>query len=257
MTVNEKTQCLLFDFVPERSNSSRYQPQISLQLLDLGHGPSRLDTDRATPNPMTFRNVYRINSYADLADLEAFFEARQGLNESFCLPSWQSDIQLAADAAAGTDYLSVQSHEASLYEGQNLFVYQAGRYFVRTVSAFSDGAIELNSGIPFPLSAGDGISIVYRVTFASDTLSLEHRTNETVEIEIAFVEEIRVADQVGEVTDADTELDALCYLTLSEAEYLLLEGTDLALLTTNCSAGALGDGDGITTVFESTTETNR
>jgi hypothetical protein len=249
-TTDEKSECLLFDYIPERTTSSRYQPQITMQLLELGHGAARLDTDRASPSSLSFRNTYRINNYADLSDLDSFFEARLGRNESFCLPSWQADLQLSETAVAGTDYLSVQSHEVSLYQDQNLMFYKSGQYFVRTVAAFGDGYVELNSGIPFSLSPADSISVIYRVTFASDSLTLTHRSNDVVEIELSFVEEIREADQVGEVTDADTDLNAICYLTMTEAQYLLLEESAYALLTTNCAM--LGDGDGIVSGFETT-----
>ncbi len=250
--VDEKAECLLFDFTPERTTASRYQPQITQQLLALGHGPARLDTDRASPNPMNFRFSYRINNYADLADFEQFFDARLGKNESFCLPSWQADLEVATDAQAGVDYLEVADHEATLYVGQNLFFYKAGQYFVRTIAAYSDGVVELNSGIPFAVYAGESVSIIYRVTFASDSLQLEHSTSDLVDITVSFVEEIREADQVTEVTDADTDLNAICYLTMTEAQYLLLEGTDLALLTTNCAL--LGDGDGIVDALATTGE---
>ncbi|PHQ80463.1 MAG: hypothetical protein COB69_05955 [Phycisphaera sp.] len=243
----EKTECLLFDFVPERTKASRYQPQINLQLLELGHGPARLDTDKATPNPLTFTNNYRLNSFVDLAEIEAFFEARLGRNESFCLPSWQEDLRLSADTSAGVDYLPIQTHDVTLYIGQNILVYKAGSYFVRTITTFGDGYIELNSGIPFTVTTDDSISIIYRVTFASDSLELAHQTSENVDIELSFVEEIREAGQVSEIIDTDTDLNAICYSTMTEAQYLLLEETDYALLTTSCEA--LGDGDGIVTAI--------
>ena len=196
---------------------------------------------------LTFTNNYRLNSFVDLAEIEAFFEARLGRNESFCLPSWQEDLRLSADTSAGVDYLPIQTHDVTLYIGQNILVYKAGSYFVRTITSFGDGYIELNSGIPFTVTTDDSISIIYRVTFASDSLELAHQTSENVDIELSFVEEIREAGQVSEIIDTDTDLNAICYSTMTEAQYLLLEETDYALLTTSCEA--LGDGDGIVTAI--------
>jgi len=245
-SVDEKTECYLFDFVPERSNPSRYQAESSLNLIALGHGPARLDTDRETPNPLVFRNSYRLNNLVDLAEMESFFQTMQGLNKSFCLPSWQADVTLASDAVLGTDTIQVEEHEVSLYVGQRMFFYLAGQYLEAIVASWTDTTITFDAGIGIALPAGTSGSIIYRVTFASDSITYSHQTSTLLDVNISFVEEIREADQIGEDPGYVIELTALCYTTLSETQYLALEDTDYALLTTDCES--LDEAAGVTLV---------
>lgn len=196
--ITEKTECLLFDFFPNRATPMTYHPQMVNDLIDLGWSAPSRDTNNTAPNPMIIEAEYLLLDETDLAEFEAFFDARWGDVQSFCVPSWQSDFIVSSAASSGASSVTVTDGDAEVAAGDTLFFCLkdgSNSYFTRTVDTVTDNGttldISFTSNIPVDVPENAMVSKVYRVYFAESDLTFNFVTNDKARITVRFIEEIR------------------------------------------------------------------
>ena len=194
---DEPTECEIFDYKPQRANQSTFDQRQNIELFNLNFGHQSIDDKRQeAPNLNIFNFNYIMGDNDEINEFVSFFKSKLANVKSFCLPSWQSEFLLSSDASEGDVALDLDDND-NINVGDKLFFYvnndENDYYFTREVeSKDANGyTIHITTGLPVDLSAGQGISKIYRVTFGSQELVINQISDSVAQCDLSFIEEIR------------------------------------------------------------------
>lgn len=190
--MSENTQCELLQKKPEISNVSQYHPVDQLDFYDLSHAVKQLDTQRGAINMLFFENEYLLMDEDEITEFEDFWKTKYGSAISFCLPSWQSDVILSAAASSGANILSIYNSRSDLKTSDILYFEAEDGDYTRKILSATQTSITLDGVITEDLPAEYSMSKIYRVTFSSDTFTLNYTQPNIARVSLQFIETLRV-----------------------------------------------------------------
>lgn len=192
------TTAALWTLAPEATRQiDRTQADAIAEQLGYGRQTSRYDYSQ--PVRRGLEADFTCHSRAQIEAIELFFRDRRGTTRPFFTPSWQSDLELTANAASGASTLSTRvgvyaDPDYDDHPGQPYLAVcdpltdRVDPFKVATVAA---GTVTLTGTTPraYPLAEEWMVSHLLAVRFGAAALRWEYETDQDARTRLAFIEQ--------------------------------------------------------------------
>lgn len=141
------------------------------------------------------RMLFRVFGRQSMQDFREFVEARRGRQQSFWIPTWQRDLELASDASGQTIQIEPVGYAAEVFpiaQRRHLaLTYHDRTQVLRSVTAASAGATEslsLNASVGPYRADLVLVSFLLLVRFTEDVVEYTYPLRDVMECELSMVE---------------------------------------------------------------------
>lgn len=139
--------------------------------------------------------LFRVYGRDSIDEFRVFVEGRRGRQQAFWVPTWQRDLELAADASGATIQVEPANYASAVFpitQRRHLaLTYHDRTQVLREITAASAGATESLTldGSVGPYRA-DLVLVSYLllVRLSQDSVSYRYRSREVMECELAMIE---------------------------------------------------------------------